>query len=314
VAELGEDIRAEVRECESDAGRALDEQELRALLQRRGHPLWVASRYLPQQWLIGPAVLPVYRQVLRWSLGCLGAAFVALAVVSASLRGASGPAALRSPGFWLWHGVVWAFACSGLLTLMFAAIERWHAGVKASDPWNPARAFDPPSSPNREAASQAMNARIGALFGIVAGSVFLAWWLGAWRVELPPELVVRAAPIAQALWWPVLLMTALSIALAVATLRSPVPTRVWATFGFARDLLGIGIAIALVTAGTLVDIAVPGAPPERLAPLVRTVNLSLLVSSAVFGLACAAQAVRNLRLVRGRPPVRHWVVRLLAGG
>ena len=35
------------------------------MLKKRGHPWLMASRYLPQQQLIGPALFPYYRQALK---------------------------------------------------------------------------------------------------------------------------------------------------------------------------------------------------------------------------------------------------------
>ena len=42
----------------------LTEAEQSELLKQRGHPWLMASRYLPQQYLIGPALFPYYRQAL----------------------------------------------------------------------------------------------------------------------------------------------------------------------------------------------------------------------------------------------------------
>ena len=313
VAELAEDIRSEIQDREGDHGRSLEEHELRELLQRRGHPLWVASRYLPPQWLLGPAVLPIYRQVLRWSLTGLTLAFVTLAVVFASLPEAPGREALARPGFWVWHGVLWAFAYAGMLTLVFAAIERWHAGVKATDPWDPARAFDLPASPEREQAAQAARVRAGAVGRLAVGAVFVAWWLGAWPADPGGELAVRLTPIWRALWWPILVLAAGSMALAAVSLFRTRPTRFVAALALARDVLGAGVVAALLGSGELVEIVIPGAPPDRLAVLVRTINLSLLASVAVFGLFYLAEAVRDLRRALGRAPLRHWALRRLAG-
>lgn len=312
VAELAEDIRSEVQERERAGGRPLGEEELRDLLQRHGHPLWVASRYVPQQWLIGPAVLPIYRQVLRWSLGCLAAIFVAAAVF-VSVSAAPGRAGLTNPAAWVWNGVLWAFAYSGLLTLVFAWIERRHAAVKPTDRWDPAQAFELPQSPEHAQAAEAARIRVGAAGGLAGGAAFLAWWLGAWRFEPPAELLVRLTPIWRTLWWPILVLTVASMALAAVALVRPQPTRRRAALAFARDLLGAGVVAALLGAGELIEIVVPGAPAERVATLARTVNLSLLVTVAAFGLAYLAEAVRDLRRARGSAPIRHWAVRLLAG-
>src|SRR4030088_17015 len=72
IAELSEDLRSQIEEKETDLGRKLEDAEVEAILKRCGAPLEVASRYRPQQYLIGPALFPVYRFVLAVSLiGCV---------------------------------------------------------------------------------------------------------------------------------------------------------------------------------------------------------------------------------------------------
>src|SRR6476659_3808761 len=65
LAELGDDIRSQIEEKEHEAGRKLTDPEIEALLKQRGSPFRVASRYLPQRYLIGPAFFPLYTLVLR---------------------------------------------------------------------------------------------------------------------------------------------------------------------------------------------------------------------------------------------------------
>src|SRR5258708_7998848 len=72
IAELSEDLRSQIEEKETELGRQLNEGELEAILKRCGSPLAVASRYLPQRYLIGPTLFPLYRFVLGiLLLGCV---------------------------------------------------------------------------------------------------------------------------------------------------------------------------------------------------------------------------------------------------
>jgi hypothetical protein len=66
VAELGEDLRSQIEDREAALGRKLDEREIEAILDERGRPSLVASRYLPQQYLIGPVFLTFYRFGVKW--------------------------------------------------------------------------------------------------------------------------------------------------------------------------------------------------------------------------------------------------------
>ena len=74
VAELLDDLLSRVEEQEARLGRQLNTEEQVALLRERGYPLLVATRYLPQQWLVGPALFPYRRLGLQYVL--VGAALL----------------------------------------------------------------------------------------------------------------------------------------------------------------------------------------------------------------------------------------------
>ena len=115
----------------SAAGRGLDETELRALLERRGHPMWLAEAYLPRQYLIGPVLLPIYRRVVKVAVGAIAAIFAVLYLVfGVFARDVVPRLAPAGLGFWLWQFVLWALAYVGLITMIFAAIERTQAAAR----------------------------------------------------------------------------------------------------------------------------------------------------------------------------------------
>src|SRR3954466_7105085 len=65
VAELRDILATRQEDREEELGRPLTAEETSAMLKEFGHPLIVAARYRPQQWLIGPDVFPFYIFVLR---------------------------------------------------------------------------------------------------------------------------------------------------------------------------------------------------------------------------------------------------------
>src|SRR5215470_9476282 len=73
IEELRDDIRSQIEDKETALGRDLSEDELVALLQQAGHPMRVAARYQPQHSLIGPALFPLYKFVLK----CVGFCYLA---------------------------------------------------------------------------------------------------------------------------------------------------------------------------------------------------------------------------------------------
>ena len=56
LAELSADIQSQIEDRETVLGRALNETEIEEVLKQRGRPCLVASRFRPQESLIGPVL------------------------------------------------------------------------------------------------------------------------------------------------------------------------------------------------------------------------------------------------------------------
>src|SRR5260221_6975082 len=106
IAELSEDLRSQVEEKETELGRKLEDAEVEAILKRCGSPLEVASRYRPQQYLIGPTMFPIYRFVLAGLLFRVGVTRVLFWPVLLLLQ----PAPPRCPHMGKLWGTVFYFA------------------------------------------------------------------------------------------------------------------------------------------------------------------------------------------------------------
>lgn len=65
IAELRANMESQIEDRESELGRPLTQGELEDFLRKMGPPVVVASRYQPQQYLIGPTIFPLYLYVLR---------------------------------------------------------------------------------------------------------------------------------------------------------------------------------------------------------------------------------------------------------
>ena len=64
VEELAENLRSEAEAMQERLGRPLTSADHELMLKTHGHPWLMASRYLPQQQLVGPALYPYYRQAV----------------------------------------------------------------------------------------------------------------------------------------------------------------------------------------------------------------------------------------------------------
>src|ERR1700688_2468214 len=68
LRELSEDIQSEVDERRGSRP-AIDESEVASILKAHGHPMAVAARFVRCDALVGPALYPMLRLVLRIVLG-----------------------------------------------------------------------------------------------------------------------------------------------------------------------------------------------------------------------------------------------------
>ncbi len=122
IAELSEDIHSQLEEQETQLGRPLSEEEIEAFLKRRGAPILVANRYLPQRYLIGPVLFPIYWFVVRVVVAIY--CTVIASVYLLSYR-AVHPAAGWREALLQTLGTVWASTVLGLtvITVIFVILE-----------------------------------------------------------------------------------------------------------------------------------------------------------------------------------------------
>lgn len=307
VREISEDLSSQIEELEAAAGRSLGPAEVEELLRKRGHPMWVAEAYLPQRHLIGPALLPVLRRVVKVWLACLAAVFSLLYVVFAFVVQAPSRPELGQLWFWLWYLVLYGFAAVGFMTTLFAWIERTQVRARATDKWDPS---DPTALPGLESygdkaterLTESLSRRVTAAGDFVGGIVFTLWWAGVLRPDPVPELGLRLARVWTPLHWPILLIAASGVAVSAVVFMKTGRSRRLSTFTLVRNVAGLAVVAVLLLAGRLVEVTIPGAPPEAAALVARWANVSVAVTVAVIGAFFLAGVVRDARALRGAPP------------
>jgi len=136
IAELGEDLRSQFEDKEEELGRALERPEMAAILKRCGSPMMVAGRLGPQRHLIGPALFPIYEFVLKMVLlWILVPVFIFIVgPVNVANRGGGWPGAILRTFGDLWSGL---FIAAGIITLVFAIIERTSTTLGTEIKWDP---------------------------------------------------------------------------------------------------------------------------------------------------------------------------------
>src|SRR5271170_2565078 len=136
IAELGEDLRSQIDDKESELGHPLDKGEMAEILKRCGSPMMVAGRLGPQRHLIGPALFPIYGFVLKMVLlWILVPVFIFIVGPVNLVDGAADwPGAILRTFGDLWSGL---FIAAGIITLVFAILERTSAHLGAECKWDP---------------------------------------------------------------------------------------------------------------------------------------------------------------------------------
>ena len=303
IAELGEDLRSQVEAKEAELGRSLDEGEVSEILKGCGSPMVVATRLGPQRHLIGPALFPIYgfvlKMVLLWILVPVFI-FIVGPVNLSSSGGDWGVAIFRTFGD-IWSGL---FIAAGIITLVFAVLERTHAHVAVASKWDP-RTLPPLQKPERKTSLVHTVCELAfGLFGLM------------WLLLLPqhPQLIMgpatsflRAGPMWQTFYLPIVLLAVASLVRPALTLARPQ----WTWFPPAAQLLQTTLSLILLNL-MLKAAQIPGGDwhpfvvladaakgSPQLIKVAAIVNVSILLSLASVWIGlCIAGAVQLWQLLK----------------
>lgn len=177
LAELEANLESQLEDKEAELGRRLTTEEAEAWLKELGPPIQMAARYQRLQYLIGPAVFPVYWYILRLTLGWCAAIYIVAKALEIAAQGPGVGAALGAA-----FNLPWVLLIDGaIITLVFAVIEQAavHRGAKfdfviAGPAW--AREMPSPFGPGPDSKGKRRSYAI-ALAEVVFGFVFFAWLL-----------------------------------------------------------------------------------------------------------------------------------------
>ena len=236
IAELGDDLRSQIEDKESRLGRALNDDEMVALLRQTGHPMRVAGRYQPQQSLIGPTLFPLYKFVLKittffylvpWIL-----VWIALAIFVPSHQHEGWGALLRIP-----------FVVFAIITLNFALLERFQSRLSCLESWDPRKL---PAAPKRKDRVS----RVESVFELAFNFLFILAWLAAPDVArhilAAADNVLVPLPALQAWYWPVLAPVVVSMAQQFTNLFRPDWTWLRPFTRLATTAMTLGIVQAVI--------------------------------------------------------------------
>jgi hypothetical protein len=305
IAELRVNLESQLEEKEAEFGRPLTEKEAEEWLKQVGPPTQMASRYHPQQYLIGPTLFPVYWYVLRlvmfWAVAVsLIVSGVQLAVDQTSTTAAALHAVLRIPDVLV--------QSAGWVTLVFAALElvaryypmelppQFQIGTRQ---WSPSSLppLEPETAPGVKRRSYAQ-----AVVEVVFEWAFLIWMiliprhpfllLGPGVVFLSVTPYQLAPAWMQFYWWLVGLGALQVVWHAIDLMRGTwqTPNR-WQ--GIVFKAVGLMAVVPVLTAPghVLVMLKHPELDQARYASALHSINQGLYLAMAI---ACA---IAGLQLV-----------------
>ena len=242
LAELRANILERAEDREQELGRTLTLEEEEEILREHGHPMQVAARYLPQQYLIGPSVFPFYWYTLRVAFPWV----VFLYVIAQCAQIITQAITVQKLVEIVLGFVPTLFYFATWITLVFAAMEfgtsRYVKNTKVLFTWNPRKL----PQIEREAPPERFSNPIYDFIGSVVALIFLIvirqhpmWLLGpaAYYAYVP-----KPAPIWMTVYEMAITFVSIQLALKGIVIFSP-NSRAWR---LAVKLATKGSAIAIM--------------------------------------------------------------------
>jgi hypothetical protein len=141
LAELRVNLLSQMDARAEELERPLNETEIAAILRAHGRPMLVAARYMPQNYLIGPAIFPFYLLTLRKALPFVVLLYF-LARVGTLIFSPSPAEFVANIGRSFLQLVPVLLIFWSAMTLTFAALEffhRQHGGGAHCNAWDPTK-------------------------------------------------------------------------------------------------------------------------------------------------------------------------------
>jgi hypothetical protein len=298
IAELSEDVHAQIEEREGSLGRPLTEPEIEEILIERGRPVLVANRFLPQQSLIGPVLFPIYLFVVKvvmigymvpWALVWIG-----MMIWNPTYRAHQLSHSLFeavASAWSAWWGT--AFLAVGTVTIVFAILERVQAKQHFLEEWNP-RKLPAVRNPN-------LITRPTASFELLVNAICVVVWASNMYtpVTMISEVRFSVSPLWHWFFWGFLVVSIVNTALAAVNIARPYWTTQRAIIRLLSDAAGSALFCWLLKANVLTGFATSNMTPEQSATVTNMINFWIAKSFPICLAVCIAVAGANLyRIIR----------------
>ena len=293
VAEIQDDLLSRIEAREEALGRPLDRREVSALIKEMGHPLIVAARYRPAQYLIGPDAFPFFVATLR-----IVAMFMVLALaVGAGANVIFGHVPLARAFAQTLTGLLSSTMLTfGTVVAIFYALERTGFPADHLRKWRP------------EELPETRDKQPGAwcsAFEVAVGLYAILWWCGVAPLPLlytnVKGLTLVPDPFWMTLWWPVLALMVARLVYNVVQWLRPRWKMVRGVLSVATAVGGVALLAVVHQAGHWISMRSATMSAHELLELDRAVNLGLGIAIIVVGVVWVLQCAKELwQLVRAR--------------
>jgi hypothetical protein len=217
LAELSADLHQQMDDREAELGRSLTDADIKNILKQRGQPMMVARSFLPQRSLISPVLYPIYMVVLK----IVVLVTVLINIVGTILSTIFEHAAAPNPLAAILHSVgsIWSifFIQFGIVTLIFAVIDRYAAASIGGEDWDPGKL----GRVRVSRPTKRLNLATELIFGVIG----LVWLLAVpsypFLLVGPASMFVKPAPIWSEVYIPLLVLAMAGITENVITLLRP---------------------------------------------------------------------------------------------
>ena len=282
IAELRDVLTSSLEDREEVLGRPLTADETGALIKEFGHPLVVAARYRPQQWLIGPDVFPFYIFVMKIVVLVIVGIDIAIGV-SRALFTDQNPIQILAQTT---GSISMSLLINvGVLTIVFAVME--HTGF----PRDHIRQWKPQQLP---ALTDKRKSTWEAALELGGGVVFLLWWTGLIHVPYWSNeggFRMEPAPVFTQLYWPILALIVMRLVQNVIEWLRPHWKTVRATLGALTTVGGLALLAMIYRAGHWATIVSTGMAADKVAELDTSINLALKIAIVAVAAVWAWQGV-----------------------
>ena len=297
IRELRENLVSQIEDREEELGRALDDEELAAILRRHGHPILVAGRYRSHRQLIGPVFFPIYLFVLKAGLGVAAIVTIVLAVVNAAMHGTL-QSAIKAVSAYPGRALM-VFAWT---TLGFALLDMMQARVRVVTNWDPRRL---PKLKRHESSIPRSRTLCEYIFAAIGVIWLLVLSRSPFLLVGPAASLVEYAPIWRAVYPPIVLIAVANAALHLVTFLRPYFTKRRSYARLAVDSSWLLVLAILIRAGQyFVPVASVQNLPENVNAnqVVDILNMTFQIGFSVAAVIVFIQIVKELhRLKRATP-------------